>query len=634
MPTDHPSLTIAIALAAGVLAQSISKQLRLPGIIALLAAGATLGPEGLGWVQPRALGDGLFILVELGVAVILFEGGLNLEWSRLRREEAAIRRLITVAALATLVGATLAARLMLGWNWDLAALFGSLVIVTGPTVVTPLLRDMRLKHRLRTMLEAEGVFIDAIGALLATLVLQIVLLPEAMAIAGELRQVASSLGLGLVAGLGVGALLAWLLRTGFLVANRYETVFTLAFVVLLFEVSNAMIDQSGLLAVIVAGIVVGNIETGVDRDLKDFKDRLTVLLIGLLFVLLAADVSLADVWALGWPGLSVVALLAFVIRPVAVWLATWRVGLRPRERFFVGLVGPRGIVAAAIASLTAITLETQGLEGGGALRALVFLTIAGTVVQAGVLARPIAALLGLRQPSRNRIAILGAEGLGLALAAELRDAKHSIVFLDADPRHCRQAEEAGFPVVFGNALEERTLLRAQIDLIGTAIGLTANEHLNRLFVRQALTHQGIPTGFVALASSDGAVPEALQALKVGVLFEDVHDVERWDVRWRHDEVVVEHLEFQPLRSPKEAPPDAQEATPAADWTEERGRSHHERFVLLTLARGSQVRPMSWSMAPRAGDRSAVAIYLPEREEALRTLAEAGWRIPVPTAQES
>ena len=328
----QPGLTVAIALAAGVLAQSISKQARLPGIVLLLAVGATLGPEGLGWVQPRSLGDGLFILVELGVAVILFEGGLNLEWSRLRREEAVIRRLISVAAVVTLVGATLAVRVALGWSWDLAALFGSLVVVTGPTVVTPLLRDMRLKPRLRTVLEAEGVFIDAVGALLATLVLQIVLLPEAPAIAGELRHVASSLGFGLVAGLVTGGVLAYLLRTGLFVAHRYETVFTLAFVILLFEASNAVWEQSGILAVIVAGIVVGNMDTPVDRDLKDFKDRLTVLLVGLLFVLLAADVALDDVWALGWPGLAVVAILAFVIRPVAVWLATWGGDLTPRER--------------------------------------------------------------------------------------------------------------------------------------------------------------------------------------------------------------------------------------------------------------------------------------------------------------
>ena len=618
----QPGLTVAIALAAGVLAQSISKQARLPGIVLLLAVGATLGPEGLGWVQPPSLGDGLFILVELGVAVILFEGGLNLEWSRLRREEAVIRRLISVAAVVTLVGATLAVRVALGWSWDLAALFGSLVVVTGPTVVTPLLRDMRLKPRLRTVLEAEGVFIDAVGALLATLVLQIVLLPEAPAIAGELRHVASSLGFGLVAGLVTGGVLAYLLRTGLFVAHRYETVFTLAFVILLFEASNAVWEQSGILAVIVAGIVVGNMDTPVDRDLKDFKDRLTVLLVGLLFVLLAADVALDDVWALGWPGLAVVAILAFVIRPVAVWLATWGGDLTPRERLFVGLVGPRGIIAAAIASLTVIALDAQGMSGGPALRAMVFLTIAGTVVTAGVLARPAASLLGLRQPRRDRVAILGAQGLGLALGEELRLAGRSVVFLDADPRHCRHAEEANFPVVFGDALEERTLLRAQVDSIGTVIGLTANEHLNRLFMRQALSVHGVPRGHLALAADGHEVPEPLQKLEITLLFEDTHDVERWNVRWRHNEVEVVHLEFRPPERPPDAPSDA----PESDWTAARGRAHRERFVFLTLARGTNVAPMAHNASPRTGDVAAVALYVPERDEALRALSDAGWRV--------
>jgi NhaP-type Na+/H+ or K+/H+ antiporter len=623
---EHPSLTIAIALAAGVVAQSVSKQVKLPGIIALLAVGAALGPEGLGWVQPRGLGDGLFILVELGVAVILFEGGLNLEWSRLRREEAAIRRLITVAALVTFAGATGAARAGLGWDWDLSALFGSLVVVTGPTVVTPLLRDMRLKPRLQTVLEAEGVFIDAIGALLATLVLQVVLLPEASAVAGELGHVASSIGLGLAAGLAVGGLTGWSLRTGWFVANRYETVFTLAFVILLFEVCNAFIEQSGILAVIVAGIVVGNIDTPVDRDLKEFKDRLTVLLIGLLFVLLAADIALDDVWALGWAGLTVVAILAFVIRPASVWVATGGAGLAPRERLFIGLVGPRGIVAAAIASITAIALDAQGMDGGSALRAMVFLTIAGTVVQAGVMARPVASLLGLRQPTRDRVAILGAQGLGLALAEELRRAGRAVVFLDADPRHCRQAEEAKFPVVFGDALEERTLLRAQVDLIGTAVGLTANEHLNRLFVREALLTHGVPRGVLAMASAKGReVPEPLQALDVDLLFEAAHDVERWDVRWRHDEVVVEHLTFTPPASGSEASAET-DAEPDPDWTATRGRSHHERFVMLAVKRGDAVTPMTRGFSPEPDDLAAVAVYFPERDEALRALGEAGWQL--------
>ena len=156
----NAGLTLAVALAAGVLAQSLSRQARLPGIVLLLLTGVLLGPEFLAWIEPSSLGQGLFAIVDFGIAIILFEGGLNLQWSRLKRQEAVIRGLITIGAVVTLVGATLSAGLVLGWRWDLSLLFGSLVIVTGPTVVAPLLRDMRLQPRLRTILEAEGVFID------------------------------------------------------------------------------------------------------------------------------------------------------------------------------------------------------------------------------------------------------------------------------------------------------------------------------------------------------------------------------------------------------------------------------------------------------------------------------------------
>ena len=228
---DHPELTVALALAFGIMAQSVSRLLRLPGIVLLLACGVLLGPEGVGWIQPKALGQGLFGIVDFGVAIILFEGGLNLEWSRLKRQEAAIRRLITWGALVTLVGAAALAGLALGWPWDLAILFGALVVVTGPTVIQPLLRDMRLRPRLKTILEAEGVLIDPIGALLAGFILQLVVVPSVTTLSSQTADVVVSMGFGLLAGLAAGFLLAGALRYRLLVAHGYENIFTLASVV-------------------------------------------------------------------------------------------------------------------------------------------------------------------------------------------------------------------------------------------------------------------------------------------------------------------------------------------------------------------------------------------------------------------
>jgi NhaP-type Na+/H+ or K+/H+ antiporter len=356
----HPGLILALALAAGVFAQSVARHLRVPGIVLLLASGAILGPDLLSWVEPRALGRGLFDVVDVAVAVVLFEGGLNLEISRLRRAQTPIRRLVTLGALITGVGGTLAVRLLLGWPWVPAFLFGSLVVVTGPTVVTPLLRDLRLRPRVATVLEAEGVLIDPIGAILAVLVLEIALAPGTEMIASGVGGLMLRLAFGASAGAVAGLLLAALLRVRRIVPQGFENIFTLASVLLLYQGCDGVVSTSGILAVTVAGVVVGNLRTRVDRDLREFKDQLTVLLVGLLFILLAADVRLADVRSLGWGGVGVVACLVFLVRPINVGLATLGSELSRRERLFIAWVAPRGIVAAAMASVTAGVPDHRG----------------------------------------------------------------------------------------------------------------------------------------------------------------------------------------------------------------------------------------------------------------------------------
>jgi hypothetical protein len=292
----------------------------------------------------------------------------------------------------------------------------------------------------------------------------------------------------------------------------------------LFHGCDLIIPQSGVLAVPLAGVVVGNMATPVDRDLREFKDQLTILLVGLLFILLAADVSLADVRNLGWRGFAVVGALVLVVRPLCVFLCTIKSKLNVRERVFVAWIAPRGIVAAAIASLVAAAMETQQMAGAADLRALVFLTIAGTVLLAGLTARPVATLLGVRLPGRDRVAILGAHGLGLALGARLKEARVPVVFIDADPRRCQQAQEAGFAVVFGDGLQERTMLRAQVELVGTAIGGTPNAHLNTLFVNQAREMFGVPRCCVVVDAMAGEkAPPHVERHETEVLFDGPHD---------------------------------------------------------------------------------------------------------------
>lgn len=636
MDRVHAGLTLAVALAAGVLAQAVARRLRMPGIVLLLAFGALLGPEALGLVDSQSLGTGLFGIVDFAVAVILFEGGMNLEATRLRQQELPIRKLVTLGALTTLLGATVAVRVLLGWPWALCFLFGSLVVVTGPTVVTPLLRDLRLRPRIQTVLEAEGVLIDPIGAILAILVLNIVLVPAAATFAGEVLGLVLRLGFGIVAGVLGGFLIGWLLRFPFLVPQGYENIFTLASVFLIFQGSDGIISQSGILAVTVAGVVVGNLKTPVDRDLREFKDQLTILLVGLLFILLAADVAWADVRALGREGAAVIAALVLVVRPLNVWLCTRGSDLSAKERAFLGWIAPRGIVAAAVVSLTAATLESQQVPGGSRLQALVFLTIAGTVLLAGLSARPLATVLGLRLPRRDRVAILGAQGLGLALGAELQKGRVPVVFLDSDPKRCRQAEEQGFPVVFGDALQERTLLRAHIGLVGTAVGVTHNDHLNSLFIGQARSLFQVPNGYVAVDALDKMeVPEHVKRHHGEVLFEGPHDTARWDVRLRHGDAVIEYFAFHPVPEPKAEATREESAKEESAKPEpgKAGKSVGERFVILAVRRGERIAPMTLGYQAREGEIASVAIHGPEREEAYRLLAELGWseRVEPPEA---
>ena len=614
-PGADPKLTFALALLAGMVAQSLARHLRLPGIVLLLIAGISLGPDGLGWIQPRDLGDGLFAIVDFAVAIILFEGGLNLQISRLRREGTAIRRLITLGAMITLVGGAYAVHAWLGWGLMESLLFGGLVVVTGPTVVGPLVSELRLKPRVSTVLEAEGVLIDPIGAILAVVILRLALSGDPGSLflehsgAGLARIAAGSI-LGVVAGFG----LARMLRISRLLPEGLENVSVLAVVLLLYAGAETLLSQSGVLAVTVAGVVVGNTRTPVERDLREFKDQLTVMLIGLLFVVLAADVRFEQVAALGWAGFGVVATLVLVVRPLGVWLCTLGSELTRGERLFIAWVAPRGIVAAAIASLVAADLERAGLSGGIELRALVFLTIAVTVTLAGLTAGPVGNLLGVRLRKRDTVAILSTQVLGLALAEELRRGGVPVVLLDSNPAGVRRAEEAGFAVVYGNALQESVMQRARFGFVRTVVSLTANRTLNSVFVERARARFGVPNGLVATSEVGvGLVSEQVQSGEAKLVFEGPHDVERWDVRGRRGDVGIEHFIHVPVES--ESDEVAVSSSSGLD----------ERYVLLVVERDGVTVVVDAKWVFREGDRIAVAMHMPEREDAIRALASRGWQ---------
>lgn len=609
----NPALTVALALAAGVIAQSVARHLRVPGIVVLLAVGVVLGPDVAGLIQPDGLGPALLTLVGFAVAVILFEGGMNLNLRRLRREARSIRQLVTLGALVTAVGGTLAAKLILGWSWRPSVLFGTLVIVTGPTVITPLLRRIKVQRSVATVLEAEGVLIDAVGAIVAIVALEVALSPSGASLAKGVLAVVSRLGFGVVFGLVGGLLLALVLRFRNLVPEGLENVFTLSLVLALYQGSNAILTESGIASVTIAGLVVGNARSHVQKDLLEFKEQLTVLLIGMLFVLLAADVRLAEVRALGVRGLLTVAALMLVVRPLNVVAGTWGTDLNWRQKAFMGWIGPRGIVAAAVASLFAVELERHGLEGGGALRAMVFLVIAVTVVVSGLTGGLAARALGLKRPTDQGWVILGANEVGRLLGGVLKDAGEEVLVIDANPDACNVTQASGLRCLYGNALEERTLQRAEIDIRAGVVALTPNEEVNLLFAQKARREGGLRRLSVALKTGqEGVTRQMVHDAGVAVLFGGPEDVQVWIGRLRRDAVI-------PQRWRLGREPDEEEAASP-------GPSDEVEGALLPIAyrRGGRGWPVTDATRLKKGDEATWLVYAERAEAGRRWLEQRGW----------
>jgi len=541
---DDPSLTIAIAMIGGVLAQALSRHLRLPGIVLLLATGVLLGPDLANIVRPHTLGTGLPGLVGFAVAIILFEGGLHMNLSRLRDQAAPIRRLVTWGAVVTAIGATAVAWAVTDWDLRLSFLFGTLVIVTGPTVVTPLIRRLRLNEDIATILEAEGIFIDAVGAIIAVVALEALLVPSGAAVLQGIWGFLLAFGVGILVGALGGAFLAALLRWKRLLPAGLENVLSLAVAVGVFQVSNAIAHESGIVAAIIAGMVVSHTQPAAFRGLLEFKEQLTVLLIATLFVLLAADVRVEDVLNLGWSGVWVVVLLMVVVRPMTVFVSTTGTSLTMRQKIFLSWLAPRGIVAAAVASLFAIRLAGEGIAGGTEMRAMVFLVIASTVFLQGLTGGVVASLLRLRRPNRVGTLILGAHEFARKLARQLKDSGEPVMLIDANADNCLAADGEDLPVLYGNGLEERLLTKAEAQTHARVIALTPNESINFVFAGKIRDHFSGPEIYVALETgATGVTEKMVHDLGGRVLFGGARRLNEWLQAVSRGQILWEEWEF-------------------------------------------------------------------------------------------
>lgn len=610
-----PALTVACALAAGMIAQVAARHLEVPGIVLLLLVGVLLGPEVAGVIQPGNLGHALEVLVGMSVAVILFEGGLNLSLQRLREEAVTIRRLITLGAVITAVGGALLSRYFMDWPWQLAVPFGTLVVVTGPTVINPILRRIRVRPNVATILEGEGVLIDALGAILAVVALEVVLAATAAEaatglLAGLPGRLAVGVGLGVGGGFALGKLLEWERA----VPEGLENIVTLSLVLVLFEVSEAILPETGIMTAAVAGLVVGNMDTGVLDELKEFKEQLTVLLIGLLFVLLAATVRLEDVLGLGWAGVATVAGLVLVVRPLNVVASTAGSELTIRERAFLAWLAPRGIVAAAVASLFATWLGEAGVPGGEELQALVFLVIAFTVVVQGGLGGIVASALGVRRETDQGWVVVGANPLGRALARALSIDGEDVVVVDSSTPEVQAAEREGLRVVFGSASEERTLQRAETAYRRGLVAVTPNQAVNLLAAAVARSEFGTSSLTVGMNSRMREIRESqVNRFGGGVLFGEPVDLEYWIHEIRHGNVDIGRWCLES--------PDLAEEDPERPVSP-RG----EASVLpLVVVREGRPRPVDDRTHFQQGDEVYFAWPYSGGARAGRWLEERGWR---------
>ena len=498
------------AIVAGVTAQVVANYIRVPSIVFLLIFGVTLGGNGLGILQPRDLGTGLEVIVSLSVALILFEGGLNLQLSDLGKVSASLRNLVTIGALITLIGGAIAAHWLAEFPWQIAFLYASLVVVTGPTVINPLLKEVGVDRRVATILEGEGVLIDALGAILAVVVLDVVLKSDA-----STSEIVLDLLVRLSIGGGIGAaggrLLSWFPKRSQFLADDLKSSVVVAAVLGLFGLAQSIQSESGLLTAVLAGIVVRASSVPDQRLLLKFKGQLTVLTVSVLFVLLAANLSIPSIFVLGWGGVQTVLVMMAIVRPLNIIICTWDSSFTWRQKAFIAWCGPRGIVAASVASLFAIVLTDRGVNGGDSIKALVFLTIAMTVFLQGLTAKWVAKLLGLSAAEASGVVIVGGNALGLLVARLFQSNGQRVTLVDTSAESCKQAIALDIPAFVSNGLDMRALAEAGLDSVGTFIALTINTDVNLVLAQRAMEEFRPPKVFAVYVKEDSNHQDIQQA---------------------------------------------------------------------------------------------------------------------------
>jgi NhaP-type Na+/H+ or K+/H+ antiporter len=520
------TLQIVITVLAGISAQVVAEYFQVPSIVFLLLFGIILGTDCLDVLHPQELGIGLEVMVALSVAIILFEGGLNLELRELDRVSGSLRNLVTLGTLITLIGGGMAAHWLAEFPWSIAFLYASLVVVTGPTVIGPLLKQVQVDRQVATLLEGEGVLIDPVGAILAVVVLNAILNTSATPI-GVLSGLLLRLGIGALVGIVGGWLLSWLLQQANYLSEELKNLVVLAGVWGLFGLSQDLYSESGLMAAVAAGIVLKASALPQERLLKRFKGQLTVLCVSVLFILLAADLSIDSVFALGWGSVAAVLVLMLVVRPISIAICTVNSSMNWRQKLFLAWVAPKGIVSASVASLFAIVLTEKGINGGDAIKALVFLTIMMTVFLQGLTARWVARWLKITSSEAKGAVIIGCNSIGRLIGRLFQEAGESVVLIDTDLEDCKKAAAENLPVFQSSGLDPDVLTEAGIHSMGTFIALTSNGEVNQVLAQRAV-EEFKPPKVLAVFPKNTTASNNNNKTKVNQAFIDRLPIKTWN----------------------------------------------------------------------------------------------------------
>lgn len=486
-------LELAGIIVLGTTAQWVAWKLKLPAILPLILIGLLVGPistlisaDGTKWLEPvwngtEGLfpGERLFNFVSLAISIILFEGGLTLKKEEILNVGPAILKLITLGSLITFFGGGFAAHYIFDISWQISFLFSALIIVTGPTVIAPILRNIPMKKDVSTVLKWEGILIDPIGALAAVLIFEFIRVGEGYDYTIEAL---IEFGKIVVVGFSVGFAAAYALYFSIkkkLIPHYLLNVASLAIVLAVFVLSDLFAQESGLLTVVIMGMVLGNLKVEGLKEILYFKESLSILLISILFILLSANINISDMLLLyRWETLALFGIVVFVLRPLGVFVSTSHSGLSFKEKLFISWVGPRGIVAAGIASLFGLKLSMQGELGAEYITPLVFMIVLGTVLLNATTARLFAKITGVFLKSSDGIIMIGASNFARLIANYLQKNDRRVVLIDNNAENIERAKLLGLEAMQGNVYSDELLEDVELNDIGYLLAVTGNPVLN------------------------------------------------------------------------------------------------------------------------------------------------------------